>query len=68
MLFAQHLACAFQAVGTHDVLIKHPEVATRPDGVEDFRSQLLSSVHPKIIAVVTPIRDRGEIAQMQSRR
>jgi hypothetical protein len=47
--------------------IKHPDVATRPDGVQDFRSKLFS-VHRNIIAGATPIRDRGEIAQMQSRR
>ena len=55
---------ACQAVGTLDELIEHVEVATRSDSVEDFRSQLLCSVHPDIIAGVMPIRDRGEIAQM----
>jgi len=30
------------------------------------RGKLCSSVHPNIIARVTPVRDRGEIAQMQS--
>lgn len=37
-------------------LIEHIEVATRPDGVGDFRSQLFSSVHPNIVAGVAPIR------------
>jgi hypothetical protein len=48
-LFDQHLACALRAVGANDVAIIQIEVATRPDGVEDYRCQF-SSVHPNIIA------------------
>jgi hypothetical protein len=65
-LFDHHPACAFQAIGTFDDLIQHPEVATRLDGVEDLGSQPLSSVHPNIIACVPPIRYRGEIVRRRA--
>ena len=57
-LLDQHLECAFQAVGALDELIRYIEVATRTDGIEDFRSQLLISIHPNIIASVAPIGER----------
>jgi len=38
-----------QVVGARDELIEPPQVATRSNGVDDFRGQLFSRVHAEII-------------------
>ncbi len=39
----------FQPVGTHQDLIKHPDVAARLDGVDEMRQHVLSRIHDNIV-------------------